>query len=93
MKCKYCSSKDVIKYGKRKSDLRGEVQIYFCKDCKRRFVKGNMTLGMRHRRFFIRRALKLRKKGMTLSQIAEDIGGITRQGIFYWIKKFSKPKT
>ena len=31
--CKYCQSERVIKYGKYK-----DVQRYFCKECKRKFV-------------------------------------------------------
>lgn len=33
IQCKYCQSKNVIKYGKYK-----EVQRYFCKDCRRKFA-------------------------------------------------------
>ena len=39
----------------------------------------------------IEKALDLRKKGYTLSQIADELGGITRQSVHRWIHKFQEP--
>lgn len=38
MKCPECKSRDVIKKGKRKTRYKLE-QVYYCKNCKKRFVK------------------------------------------------------
>ncbi len=37
MECKYCSSKNVIKKGKRKNKFE-EIQLFQCKSCKKRFT-------------------------------------------------------
>ncbi|MEX0595042.1 MAG: helix-turn-helix domain-containing protein [Candidatus Paceibacterota bacterium] len=90
MECEYCSSKKVVKHGKRYSKQRGGVQRYTCKDCGRRFVRRVKTYRMKHRRFFLDYALQLRKEGLSLSQISERVGTVSRQAVFYWVKKFMK---
>lgn len=37
VKCIYCKGKNIVKRGKQKSNSRAK-QIYYCKDCKKRFV-------------------------------------------------------
>lgn len=92
VKCEYCDGSNIIKNGKRYNQTRGLIQRYNCKDCNRRFMKGSVTYRMRHRRFFINYALRLRDKGYTLSQIAERIGGISRQGVLRWLQKYRLSK-
>ncbi|MEM0465822.1 MAG: hypothetical protein QXW97_03955 [Candidatus Pacearchaeota archaeon] len=36
--CPKCKSKEVIKWGKRKTENRGKVQRYCCKSCSETFV-------------------------------------------------------
>ena len=41
MKCPYCGSKNFVKRGKRKRSF-GSIQIYQCKECKRRFTNESL---------------------------------------------------
>ena len=84
--CPKCKSKIITKHGTRKT-LNGSVQTFFCKKCNRKFSKKGITYRMRNNEKDIRKALWLRKKGYTLAQIAEIIGGISRQSILRWLKK------
>lgn len=86
--CPKCRSKEVIKRGTRKTTGRGIVQRYACKKCNWKFSKYDLDYRMRNDIRDIRRALYLRKKGYTLSQIAEIIGGVSRQTILRWLKKY-----
>jgi len=47
IKCKYCSSTSFIKKGFRKTDNRGKIQKYFCKDCNKFFTNDEGFYRMR----------------------------------------------
>lgn len=42
IKCKFCGSTDIMKYG-----IRDEVQNYICKKCGRKFTAKEAPVGMR----------------------------------------------
>jgi len=87
MKCKYCNSKNILKHGKRKTKNRGLIQRYYCKDCKKMFsAGGKFTHKKRSKRWKIKKALELRKEGYSCEKIANQIGGVSRQTIWKWIK-------
>ncbi len=48
IKCKHCKSKNFRKEGTRKTDNRGKIQKYFCKDCKRFFTNDDGFYRMRN---------------------------------------------
>jgi len=86
-KCPKCkSNKNIIKQGTRKT-LNAVIQRYHCKKCDWRFSVKGISFRMRNSERDIQKALWLRKKGYTLSQIAEIIGGISRITILRWLKK------
>lgn len=87
--CPRCKSKRITKRGFRHT-LNEDVQKYYCKDCNWKFCRTGITFRMRNSERDIRKALWLRKKGYTTSQIAEIIGGVSRQTIFRWIQKKDK---
>jgi transposase-like protein len=93
-KCPKCGSKNVIKHGTRKTLNRGVIQKFWCKKCGEvwSFRKKEIDYRMRNDIKDIRRALYLRKKGYTLSQIAEIIGGISRTSVRRWIHRFQPPE-
>ena len=41
--CPRCKSKEVIKWGKQKTDNRGKVQRYCCKSCSETFVNDSFS--------------------------------------------------
>lgn len=87
--CPRCKSKRITKRGMRYT-LNEAVQKYYCKDCDWKFSRQGITFRMRNSEKDIRKALWLRKKGYTTSQIAEIIGGVSRQTIFRWIQEKDK---
>ncbi|MDP2924856.1 MAG: hypothetical protein Q8N99_00630 [Nanoarchaeota archaeon] len=48
IKCKHCSSTNFIKKGFRKTDNRGKIQKYFCRDCHKFFTNDEGFYRMRY---------------------------------------------
>lgn len=47
IKCSKCKSKNILKKGFRKTDSKGKIQKYFCKDCQKYFTIDDSFFGMR----------------------------------------------
>lgn len=93
IRCPKCNSWNVIKHGTRKTMERGIIQRYGCKDCKWSFCIYGQDYRMRSNKNMINKALKLRKKGKTYSQIKEILNNkISRKTIGRWLDKFQPPK-
>lgn len=91
MKCPECESKHIVKRGKRKQNFR-IVQIYQCKECKRRFVI--KPLG--HKMYPIRiicSAINYYNLGHTLDETSKLLNKnfkvkTSRSIVHLWIKEF-----
>ena len=91
--CPNCSSENIIKRGVRKTQLK-EKQIYFCKDCKKRFVlepikniKGNEKL--------VCLAMDCYYKGLSYRDIADQFKQFYKLKISHvtirnWVLRFSQ---
>ena len=93
IKCKFCGSEEIIKYGFRKSKYRA-VKIFKCKSCMRTFCENSLDSRMKFNEQIILIALDLRMRGLSLSEIKEHlyiIYGIqvSRTTILNWTNKFS----
>lgn len=62
--CKYCSSRNVIKYG----HFRG-IQRFFCKDCKRKFADNDALPKMKTPISEVAAALNMYYGGMPIDAI------------------------
>lgn len=87
IKCNYCNGKNIIKHGRRFNKCNKKVQRYECKDCHRKFMKRDITFRMRHSKYKINRAIKLRKQGLSYGQMKKHIRGISRTTLMRWCKK------
>jgi len=90
MKCKYCNSPNVVKYGTYEG-----VQRYWCKDCKRKFADNDALPEMKTPVRHIASALSCYYGGMPLDAIQRHLQqqfGIyySEMGIYNWVKRFSK---
>lgn len=90
--CPYCKSENVISRGKRKNQ-RGEVQVYGCKDCQRRFTKEIGFNRMKHTPESITLALDLYFKGMSDRKIVDHLKqfhkvSVVHTTVLRWIKKY-----
>ena len=89
IKCKYCNSSNIVKYG----TFQG-MQRYFCKDCRRKFADNDSLPKMKTPVWIISLALSCYFEGMSLAAIQSEIN--QRHGAYYaqssiynWIIRFS----
>jgi len=90
--CPKCKSTDTIKRGLRYNLGRGKVQKWGCKKCKARFMDSGLDFRMRNHEFKIKKAIELFNQdnpSLSYQQIADKIGGVTRQTIHRWIHKYN----
>ena len=71
IKCPKCSSENVKKDGLRKTENRGNIQRYKCKDCSHRFSIDDGFWKMKHRPEIIAEACSCRKRGMPFSEVSK----------------------
>jgi transposase-like protein len=93
--CRYCGSKNLIKRGARKTQSRGKIQRFYCKDCKRRFVIKDGFFRMRNDPRKITASIDLYYRGMSLRKAQEHLGvfyehNASHQTILNWIRKYAR---
>ena len=90
IKCKYCGSEAILKFGTYKG-----VQRYWCKSCKRKFKADDTTLKMKTDASEVSAALSMWFEGMSIEainrQLIQDYGhGHSSATIYEWIQKYMK---
>jgi len=93
MLCIFCKSKDVVRNGKRRRNVKTK-QSYLCLNCERQFVEVDGFERMRHKPEIIARAVHQHEDGMSLSKVQNhlwqhDKVKVTRWTISQWTKKYS----
>ncbi|MCI2414067.1 MAG: helix-turn-helix domain-containing protein [Candidatus Aramenus sp.] len=83
MKCKFCGSSNVIKYGK----LKTGKQVYFCKACRRYWVEN--AVFHKYPESVRSKALSLFLQGVPVREISKEFL-IPRSTIYKWIEKYCK---
>jgi len=92
--CKFCGSENIVKRGFR-STQRGNVQRFFCKDCKRKFVVNEGFERMKATPQIITIALDLYFKGISMRGIVDHLKQfynveVSHVAVYKWIKKYVK---
>ena len=91
--CRYCDSGNLIRKGVRKTKS-GSVQMYGCRDCKRRFTANFGFERMRHSEETITGAMQMYFAGMSLRDIADHYEmqgiGVDQSTVYDWIAKYSE---
>lgn len=87
--CKFCYSRNVIKYGTRKN-----VQRFWCKDCRRKFVNNYALPGMKIAFNITEAAVGSYFEGISANIIIQEILNkyrlyVSINSIFEWVRKFS----
>lgn len=91
--CKFCNSISTIKYGSPKGRQR-----YQCRTCNHTFVLNGASPNMRFPRYIVQEAIRLRRSGLTLSQIQNRIYtqhkvSVSGTSLFNWSKEIRlKPR-
>lgn len=88
--CKYCQSENVIKYGKYKN-----TQMYFCKDCKRKFANPNAIPKMQTDTKCLADVLNMYYEGMSEAEIRrnliqQDSNYVSTGSIYNWVNRFTE---
>ncbi len=89
IKCKYCDSEAILKFGKYK-----DVQRYWCKSCQRKFKADNTTPNMKTDASEVSAALSMWYEGMSIEainrQLKQDYGHTHSSATIYeWIQKYT----
>lgn len=93
--CPKCKNQQIKKDGKRKTQNRGLIQRYRCKNCNYRFVKDEGFYRMRNNPKKITLCLDLFFKGISTRQIQQHLNAFYPQNshysnIYRWVVKYSK---
>ncbi|MDD5254310.1 MAG: DDE-type integrase/transposase/recombinase [Candidatus Nanoarchaeia archaeon] len=94
-KCPNCKSQSIRKDGKRKTENRGLIQRYKCKECGLRFVLDYGFYRMRNSPQKITCALDLFYRGVSTRKVQEHFQAFyphnsSHKSIYKWIVKYSK---
>jgi len=92
--CSKCSSSNIKKDGKRKTQNRGKIQRYRCKDCNFRFVIDDGFYRMRTNENKITAGIDLYYKGVSLRKVQEHFQAFyptnsSHMSVYRWIVKYS----
>ena len=93
--CHNCNSNNTIKRGIRKTENRGEIPRFGCKDCGKRFVLDLGFFRMRNNPIKITQSIDLFYRGVSTRKVQEHLGvfyphNSTHKSIYKWIVKYSK---
>ena len=88
--CKYCQSANTIKYG-----TRGDMQLYYCKDCERKFTELDTLPKMQFPIAQVAAAVSMYYEGLSLNEIKRILKQIyncdvSDYGIYGWVERFTK---
>jgi len=92
--CPFCSSNNVIKRGVRKTENRGKVQRYGCKNCNKRFCIDDEFWKMKNHEKKITLCIDLYYKGVSFRKLQEHLRAFYSHNshystIYRWIVKYS----
>lgn len=87
--CKYCHSKDIVKYGKYECE-----QYFWCNLCKRKFTGKDTLFKMRYPSTQIATALRLYYEGLSLDAIQTEFQQqfnvhVATSTLYEWIQEFT----
>jgi len=93
--CPSCKSKNIKKNGRRKTQNRGLIQRYKCKDCEYRFTNDDGFFRMRNHPKKITCAIDLFYRGVSTRKVQEHFQAFypensSHKSIYKWIVKYSK---
>ncbi len=93
--CPNCSSINIIKRGQRKTENRGLIQRYGCKDCNKRFVIDDGFFKMKNNPLKVTLCLDLFYRGISTRKVEEHLSSFypqnsSHKSIYKWIIKYSK---
>lgn len=94
LSCPNCKSENIIKRGFRKTENRGKIQRYSCKDCSHRFVVDDGFFRMRNHPNKITAGIDLYYKGVSLRKVQEHYQAFypknsSHVSVYNWILRYA----
>lgn len=94
-RCPYCSSTQVVFRGYRYNE-KSRKHLRLCKACSRKFTPRDRYFRMRFSVQEIKRAVSLRKKGMSLAEVQlrmkREGVSVSRWTVLKWTNKYKKKR-
>ncbi len=92
--CEFCGSENTIKKGLRRTENRGDVQRFYCKDCKKRFVVNDAFFRMRNTPQKITLCMDLFFRGISTRKVQEHLQAFyphnsDNSTIYRWIIRYA----
>lgn len=89
MNCKHCESENVIRFG-----TQSGTQMYFCKDCNRKFKDDDALFDCRVPAEYVSSAMSMYYRGMSIDDIRHQLKQEkdyfpSKSVVFKWINKFT----
>ena len=93
--CPICKSENTIKWTKRKTENRGLIQRYKCKDCNKTFTLDDGFFRMRNHPNKITCAVDLFYRGVSTRKVQEHFKAFyphnsSHKSVYKWVLKYSK---
>ena len=93
--CPKCKSKEVVKRGNFSTQAHGKRQRYFCKDCKKKFIRNDGFYRMRNSPNKITLCLDLFFKGVSTRKIQDHLNAFyphnsSHKSIYKWVVKYAQ---
>ncbi len=90
--CAYCGSSQIVKDGIRHNDY-GDIQVYYCKECERRFVLNAGFEGMKSTPQDITSAMQLYFSGLSFRNVTKALKlrgvKVSHVAVYKWINKYT----
>jgi transposase-like protein len=91
--CAYCGSSHIIKDGVRHNDY-GDIQVYYCKECERRFVLNAGFEDMKNSPKDITAAMQLYFSGLSFRNVTKALRlrgvNVSHVAVYKWITKYTE---
>jgi transposase-like protein len=93
--CPNCKGSNIKKDGLRKTENRGKIQRYACKDCGYRFTLDDGFYRMRNNPIKVTQAIDLFYRGVSTRKVQEHLGvffphNASNVSIYKWVVKYAK---
>lgn len=95
IKCRFCEGENIVKWCKRKTQNRGEIQRYKCKDCGKYFSVDDGFLKMKNNPQKVTLCLDLFYRGISTRKVQEHLQAFYPHNsscvsIYKWVVKYAK---
>ncbi len=94
IKCKHCSSLNFSKKGFRKTEYRGKIQKYYCKDCHKLFTNDDGFYRMRNKQEIITMSIDMYISNLSSRKMRNQLSRhlntkISHMSILDWVRRYT----